>query len=107
MELTVGITEVKKISGFAQTFGVELSPHCWGTGIALSATLHLVSNLDLVPERLKNPEPILELDRTENPLRDELVEPFFIVTEGRITVPDQPGLGIDVNEAMVKKYCIE
>jgi D-galactarolactone cycloisomerase len=101
-----GITEVKKISGLAQTFGVELAPHCWGTGVALSAALQLVSNLDLYPGRMISPEPILELDRTENPLRDELVEPAFTVNEGKLSVPDKPGLGIDIKEVLLNKYCV-
>jgi D-galactarolactone cycloisomerase len=101
-----GITEAKKIMSLAQVFGVELVPHSWGTGIAFSAAMHLMSNWDNVPGRLKEPEPLIEYDRTENLLRDELVKPRFVASEGRIDVPAGPGLGVDVDEAMLAKYLI-
>ncbi|MCD6296101.1 MAG: mandelate racemase/muconate lactonizing enzyme family protein, partial [Deltaproteobacteria bacterium] len=101
-----GITEVKKIAGFAQAFGVELTPHCWGAGIALSAALHFMSNWDVIPGRLREPEPLLEFDRTENPLREELVKPQFVVKDGRITAPEHPGLGVDIDETILRKYSL-
>ena len=30
-----GITELKRIADLANTFGIEIVPHCWGTGIVL------------------------------------------------------------------------
>ena len=75
--------------------------------IAISAAVHLLSNLDTVPGRLKNLEPMLEFDCTENPLRDELIVPLFIVDNGKVKVPEQPGLGIDVNENILNKYRVE
>ncbi len=99
-----GVTEVKKLMSMAQTFGVDIVPHSWGTGIALSAGLHLMSNWDSIPGRLFEPEPLIELDRTENPLRDKLVTPAFVPEEGRIKVPDTPGLGVDVNEEQLNKF---
>ena len=88
----------------AQTFGVDIVPHTWGTGIAVSAALHLMSNWDTIPGRLHQPIPLLELDRTENPLRDELITPMLVVENGMVQVPDKPGLGVEVNEQIFKKY---
>jgi len=102
-----GLTEVKKIVSLANTFGVNVIPHCWGTGIAFAAGLHLVSTLDIVPGRLQMPEPLLEMDRTENPLRDELTIPRFEAHEGKVLVPDSPGLGVDVNPALLEQFCIK
>lgn len=99
-----GFTEVKKICCMAQTFGVDIVPHTWGTGIAVSAALHLMSNWDTIPGRLHQPIPLLELDRTENPLRDELITPMLVVENGMVQVPDKPGLGVEVNEQILKKY---
>lgn len=99
-----GLTEVKKIVAMAEAFGVEVAPHSWGTGIAIAAALHLLSNLDVAPGRLKMAEPILELDRTENPLRDALVVPNFAAGGGRLAVPDGPGLGVTVDEGLLDKY---
>lgn len=92
-----GLTEVKRIVVLANTFHTQVIPHCWGTGIAFSAGLHLVSTLDVVPGRLFMPEPMLEMDRSENPLRDQLTTPLFKVSDGKVDVPTAPGLGIDVD----------
>ena len=99
-----GLTEVKKICTLAQTFGVQFTPHYWGTGIALSAALHLMSNWDVIPGRLKEPQPLIELDCTENPLRDELVQPTFSTHNGHLQVPNKPGLGVDVDGDALNKY---
>ena len=99
-----GLTEVKRIVALANTFGVNLIPHCWGTGIAFAAGLHLVSTLDVVPGRLRMPEPMLEMDRSENPLRDRLTVPRFEAVEGMVPVPTDPGLGIDVDAGLLEEF---
>lgn len=101
-----GLTEVKKIATMANTFGVELVPHSWGTGVALHAAMHLISNLDTMPGRMFKPVPWMELDRTENELRDKLTEPLIEPVNGMLTVPDKPGLGVDVNEKFLEKYLV-
>jgi D-galactarolactone cycloisomerase len=79
-------------------------PHCWGTGIAFAAGLHLTSTLDFVPGKMRESEPILEMDRTENPLRDLLTAPMFQAIDGMVDVPDVPGLGVDVNQQLLKTF---
>ena len=101
-----GITEVKRIASMADTFGVELVPHSWGTGIALHAALHLVSNLDPLPGRMTPPAPWMELDRTENALRDVLTEPVLIPADGLLEVPDKAGLGVEVNEQALHQFLL-
>ncbi len=102
-----GLTEVKRIADMAYTFGVDLVPHTWGTSIALSAALHFIANLDMVGGRLNAAEALMELDRTENPLRDELVQPTFSPENGHLQVPDEPGLGVNVDEKALKKYLLK
>lgn len=99
-----GLTEVKRIVALANTFGVNVTPHCWGTGIAFSAALHLASTLDMVPGRMFMPEPLLEMDRTENPLRDSLIVPRFLAEDGYVRVPDAPGLGVDVDAGWLEAF---
>jgi D-galactarolactone cycloisomerase len=101
-----GLTEVKRIVVLVNTFGVNVAPHCWGTGIAFAAGLHLVSTLDVVPGRMMGPEPILEMDRTENPLRDRLITPHFEAINGFVPVPTTPGLGINVNPELLEEFSI-
>ncbi|TLX78227.1 mandelate racemase/muconate lactonizing enzyme family protein [Labilibacter sediminis] len=102
-----GLTEVKKIAALANTFGVEVVPHSWGTGIALHAAMHLIANLDVIPGRMFDSTPWMELDRTENELRDVLIEPLIVPENGYLQVPDRPGLGVDVNMDVLAKYVVD
>lgn len=99
-----GLTETKRIAALAYAFQTNVIPHSWGTGIAFAAGLHLVSTLDIVPGRLRMPEAMLEMDRSENALRDNLTEPKFAIENGRVTVPTAPGLGVDVDPDYLAQY---
>lgn len=101
---TGGLTEAKRIANMAQAFNKNIVPHSWGTWIAISAAVHLVGNLDQNPIRLFNDLPTMELDRTENALRDEVTVSDVIVKNGILQVPETPGLGVDVNLEALKNY---
>lgn len=99
-----GFTEVQRIAALARAHHVALTPHCWGTGIGFAAGLHFLSTVDMLPGRLRMPEPFLEMDRTENALRDELTGPRFQPVEGRVVVPDAPGLGVEVDPGRLAEF---
>jgi D-galactarolactone cycloisomerase len=99
-----GLTEARRIVALAQTFGINVTPHCWGTGIAFAAALHLASTLDMLPGRLRSAEPLLEMDRSESPLRDKLTTPHLQVVEGSVCVPTSPGLGVDVDGDRLREF---
>ena len=101
---TGGLTEAKRIATLAQTYSKDIVPHSWGTWIAISAAVHFVGNLDKNPGRMFSEVPTMELDRTENPLRDEVVLHNLKIENGVLTVPTTPGLGIEINEDALKKY---
>jgi len=102
-----GLTEAKRIATLASVYGVELVPHTWGTGIAIAAATHFVSNLDLLPGRLKSPEAYIEYDRTENRLREELTSTKMTMENGEIIISDDPGLGFEVNEDALRHYSLK
>ena len=99
-----GLTETKRIAALAYAFQTNVIPHSWGTGIAFAAGLHLVSTLDPVPGRLRMPEAFLEMDRSESALRDNLTAPKFEIEDGRVAVPDGPGLGVDVDPDYLARF---
>jgi len=99
-----GLTETQRITSLMQTFGANVTPHCWGTGIAFAAALHFTATLDVQPGRLRQPEPLLEMDRTENPLRERLTTPPFVVEQGAVAVPTAPGLGVDVDPVQLSAF---
>lgn len=99
-----GLTEAKRISTLASTYGVETIPHVWGTGIAFHAALHFIANLEPVPGRMHNPDIYIEYDRTENGIREALTSPSIVMKNGYIDVPQLPGLGIEVNEEALVEF---
>ncbi len=101
-----GLTETKRIATLARAFQTNVLPHSWGTGVAFAAGLHLVSTLDPVPGRLRMPDMMLEMDRSENALRDNLTSPQFQVEDGYVAVPKAPGLGVDVDPDQLARFTV-
>lgn len=101
---TGGLTEAKRIATLAQAYNKDVVPHTWGTWIAISAAVHFVGNLDKNPGRLYNDLPTMELDRTENALRDEVTKSDIVVKNGLLKVPNTPGLGVDIDVDALEKY---
>lgn len=104
---TGGLTEAKRIATLATVYGVDVVPHTWGTGIAFSAALHFISNLETMPGRMFDPVAYIEHDRTENPLREELTSSSMKFDNGRFKISDEPGLGFTLNEDALHKYALK
>ena len=99
-----GITATKHISVLAQSFGIEVNPHVWGSAVAQSASLHVLASLPIAHHSLFPREPILEYDQSSHPFRKELLKEPIYLENGYVNVSDKPGLGIEVNFEIVKKY---
>ena len=99
-----GITEAMKIATLAETGGVSLMPHVWGSAVGLHAALQVMAALPPAPTTWK-PAPLwMEYEQTENPFRDLLVEEPVCQKDGRVDVPDRPGLGFKINQEIVDRY---
>ena len=101
-----GIGEALFISQLASLSGIQSIPHCWGSDIAIAASLHLLALLPDPHWGLPTDTSPLELDQSENPWRDGLARTPFQVRDGFIEIPTKPGLGIDVNEDVVRRYAV-
>ncbi|WP_099865841.1 mandelate racemase/muconate lactonizing enzyme family protein [Pararhizobium haloflavum] len=99
-----GITEMKKIFALAETAGVRVVPHVWGTGVALAASLHMLAVLPPAPLRHGARSPWLEFDQTHNPYRQAILSTPIVQKGGRVAVPLKPGLGIDIVPEIVAQY---
>jgi D-galactarolactone cycloisomerase len=98
-----GLSECKKIADMAAAFGVRYVPHVWGTGIALAAALQLIAVLPQAPSSLNPIEPLLEFDRTEHPIRQAILTRPLDHENGRVRVPDGPGLGIEIDRDALER----
>jgi len=102
-----GISEGWKVAAMAAAWGLRCMPHVWGTGVALAAALHFIAALPPQPPSLNADGPMLELDRTENPLRDCILRDPLEITGCCAHVPQGIGLGVEVDEEQVKRYRAE
>lgn len=105
VSLCGGFAEVLSICEMARLFGIQALPHCWAGAIVIAATLQLNS---LLPPHFQGfsggDEPMQEFDVYENPFRDEIVTKKFELKQGYLDVPTAPGLGIEIDENVVRKY---
>jgi D-galactarolactone cycloisomerase len=100
-----GFTEMKKIAALAQAYNTMLIPHVWGSGIGLAASLQFIASIPPVPLCLYPIEPMLEYDQSEHPFRQDLIFGAIRMTpEGFVQVPLGPGIGVDVNEEILRRY---
>ncbi|MDI4647062.1 galactonate dehydratase [Cohnella hashimotonis] len=96
-----GITECKKIASMAEAYDVALALHCPLGPIALAACLQV----DATCHNAVIQEQSLGIHYNEgNDLLDYIVDPsVFNYVDGFVTIPDGPGLGIEIDEAHVRK----
>lgn len=95
-----GITECMKIAALASAYNLTVIPHSFSSAICLAANLHFTA-------AIPNGE-MVELDVNENPFKKDLIkESIDIDSEGYINIENKPGLGITLNEEVVKEYRIK
>src|SRR5579863_2105619 len=92
-----GFTEAMKIAAVAQDRGLPVVNHGFTTYINVAAALHFLNS---VPNTLGLLEFVVEEGTT---LRHAISEPIRSV-DGRVAIPDAPGLGLGLNEAGIAKY---
>lgn len=100
-----GITETKKIASMAEAYDVSLAPHCPLGPIALSACLQV----DATSHNAFIQEQSLGIHYNKgNDLLDYVKDrSVFEYKEGYVKIPNQPGLGIEIDEDYVRKQAEE
>jgi D-galactarolactone cycloisomerase len=99
-----GFGEAKAVAALAQMNNLRLSPPCWGSAVAIAATVHFAASLPVWPHSDRVPYPMLvEYDVSENPLRNELALNPVRLGERGLEVPSGPGLGIDLDRGAMER----
>ena len=94
-----GLLEARKIADMAHTYYVPMAPHCQASPIGTMASCHVLA---AIPNAL-----VLEWHWGHPAGRMEqwkvYVKEGDIIEKGFVTVPDRPGIGLELNEEAVKK----
>jgi L-alanine-DL-glutamate epimerase-like enolase superfamily enzyme len=92
-----GLTGARRVGVLVHTHNLRYAPHTgFSAGVAHLASLHVAAS---VPNLMT-----YEYFYAPNPLRDIFVQPFPQPAEGFIDLPQGPGLGLELDERMLRKF---
>ena len=92
-----GFTEAMKIASLAYDRGLVVANHGFTTYVNVTAALHF---LNAIPNAL-----IVEfVAEEETTLREKITKQKLRAEDGFLTIPDAPGLGIDLDDAGVDQF---
>ena len=91
-----GITEAMRIGTLASAFNLRLAPHLWAGAPCFFAGLHVCA---AAPASFT-----VEFSLGANPMIHDLSKTPVVVQDGMIAIPDTPGIGLDMNEAVIYKF---
>jgi L-alanine-DL-glutamate epimerase-like enolase superfamily enzyme len=94
-----GLLETKRIGDYAEEYGIAMAMHQAGTPISFMASVHCAAATQNFLA--------LEHHSVDLPWWEDLVvktDGNPIITKGFAPVPDSPGLGIELNEDVVKEH---
>jgi len=94
-----GLTEARRVCDLARDRGRTIVPHAWKTGITIAAAAHLAAAtphcafIEYLPAELST-----------SALRRDVVADSLELRDGRIVLPDRPGLGVELNRDALERY---
>jgi L-alanine-DL-glutamate epimerase-like enolase superfamily enzyme len=91
-----GITGGLKVIQLVESANVWFNAHAWSSAVTTAASLALSGSTNRCL--------LFEMKPLVNPMHDELITTPFTHDHGVITVPDAPGLGVEVIESVLEHY---
>lgn len=89
-----GIWEMKKVAAMAEVYNVQMAPHLYAGPVEWAANLQFAAS---IPN-------LLIAETIETPYHDALIRGSIRVEDGYVSLPDTPGLGIEVDEALARAH---
>lgn len=92
-----GFTGARRVGALAHAHNLRYAPHTgFSAGVSHLAALHVAAS---VPNLMT-----YEYFFAPNPLRDLFTDRFPVPQEGMIAVPQGPGLGLELDEGLLRKF---
>ena len=94
-----GLTVARQIRELVRGTGTRIVPHCFSTGVLVTASLHFAAALD---------EPTYsEYSVASSPFVSRILTRPFALADGRLPVPTGPGLGIELDDELVESLRVQ
>jgi L-alanine-DL-glutamate epimerase-like enolase superfamily enzyme len=101
--LAIGMHRTRTAAELAQQRNRQFTPHSWTNGIGVLANLHVAAGVGAAPYFEFPYDPMgWTVERRDF----MLAEPLRIDQEGYVNVPDQPGLGIELDEEAIARWTL-
>lgn len=93
-----GLTNARRIGQLTHHLNRMCVNHSYKTGVSIAASLHFLAALPNTAW--------LEYCVEQGALRQKLTRQTFPVVDGYVSVPEEPGLGVELDEAIVERYLV-
>jgi L-alanine-DL-glutamate epimerase-like enolase superfamily enzyme len=94
----VGLTQALTVAMLAQSSGIPIVNHTFTTDINVAASLHLLAS---VPNAF-----VLEHCAEPSEISRSLARNPIAIVDGHARVPEEPGLGVEPDPAVIEKYLV-
>jgi D-galactarolactone cycloisomerase len=101
-----GLTGVGQVLALADMYDRPVIPHVWGSAVNFHAALHFLATLPPHRPGGIGPFPYLEYDVGPHPLLELAGRPY-VNADGTVSLPDGPGLGIELNASILAPYTVD
>lgn len=91
-----GFTTARKIVHMAERANRLVIPHSWCSDLLTAASLHL--------NAFQRRAVFVEFNTSQGPLSREMVRNSLRLEDGYLSVPEGPGLGVEINEETLDRY---
>ncbi len=88
---TGGITQMKKIAALAESHHVPIAPHCTMSYLGLTASLHVAASIPFF---------LIHEGYTHQMAEGVAVKTWTMDAQGYVSLPEGPGLGVEVDEKL-------
>ena len=91
-----GVWQAKKVADLASHYEMNVAPHNHGSPLATLMAAHFCA----AATNLR----IMEYDVDDVAWRDELITAPLRIADGRLSLPEGPGWGADIDETVMRRH---
>jgi L-alanine-DL-glutamate epimerase-like enolase superfamily enzyme len=100
----VSLSDAWRVKALCEEHGLHFMPHHGVSGIGLAATLHMLSAYEGWTYVEYMYDPPYRTIETYQCLGGIITTPILLEEDGCVVAPDRPGIGLEIDEGMIRQY---